>query len=91
MAPMCVTPLIPLFLLQRKLAMAGLTAPEGFSSRYSSAVWGNTDQQLLGGDCGPLLQKVCLGVGSPEGYSMMNKITSYKFILPAQGNHMSSF
>lgn len=71
------TPLIPLFLLQRQLAMAGLAEAEGFSSRYSFAVWSNTDQQLLGGDCSPLLQKVCLGVGNPEGYSMMNKITSY--------------
>lgn len=68
--------------------MAGLTAAEGFSSRYSSAVWSNTDQQLLGGDCSPLLQKVCLGVGSPKGYSTMNKITSYMFILLTQWNHM---
>lgn len=59
-APMCVTPIIPLFLPQRWLAMAGLTTVEGFSTRYSSAVWSNTDQQLLGSDCSPLLQKVCL-------------------------------
>lgn len=70
--------------------MAGLTAAEGFSSRYSSAVWSNTDQQLLGGDCSPLLQKVCLGVGSPKEYSTMDKITSYKFILLAQWSHMSN-
>lgn len=57
--------------------MAGVTAAEGFSSRYSSAVWSNADQQLLGGDCSPLLQKVCLAVGSPKGYSVMDKITSY--------------
>lgn len=88
-APMCVTPIIPLFLPQRQLAMAGLTTVEGFSTRYSSAVWSNTDQQLLGSDCSPLLQKVPLWVGSPKGYSVMNKIASYPFILPAQWNHMS--
>lgn len=70
--------------------MAGLTAAEGFSSRYSSAVWSNTDQQLLGADCSPLLQKVCLGVGSPKGYPTMDKITSCKFILLAQWSHMSN-
>lgn len=82
---MCVTPIIPLFLVQRQLAMAGLTAVEGFSSRYSSAVRSNPDQQLLGSDCRPLLQKVCLWVGSPEGFSVMSKITLYKVILPAHG------
>lgn len=46
--------------------MAGLTTIEGFSSRYSSAVRSNTDQQLLGSDCSPLLQKVCLN-GEPRG------------------------
>lgn len=69
--------------------MAGLTAAEGFSSRHSSAVRSNTDQQLLGGDCSPLLQKVCLGLGSPKGCLMMDKITSYKFIRLAQWNYMN--
>jgi len=59
-APLDVMPVIPLFLLQRQLAMAGLTTVEGFSPRYSTAVRSNTDQQLLGGDCSPLLQKVHL-------------------------------
>ena len=58
--PVYVMLTVLLFLLQRWLAMAGLTTVEGFPERDPSAVWGNTDQQLLGSDCSPLLQKVCL-------------------------------
>lgn len=59
-APLCVHLCTPLMtsLLQGRLAMASIAAAEGVSQRCTSAVWSDPNQQLLGGDCSTLLQKV---------------------------------